>query len=181
MSSFARRVSGAIRLSPATFEEVEHDAGATGQAAALVLLASAARGLGYLQYGGPLVALSGAAISLAAWMAGASLLWMIGTRVLPGRRTEADIGQLLRTLGFAQAPGLFAVVTVISVVAPLAGLIVMLWTLMATIVAVRQALDYDDLLRAVFVCALALAAEAAIIALLMFFGLGLGLGEVPVF
>ena len=176
MAAFTNRVAGAMRLNAASFEDVEHDASATGQAAFVVLAASIARGLGYYQYGGISFAAGGALIALAAWMAGASLLWILGTRVLPGRRTEADVGQLLRTVGFAQAPGIFAAVTVIPVIAPLAGLLVMIWTLMATIIAVRQALDYEDTLRAVIVCVLAVAVEAAVVAVLALFGLGLGLG-----
>ena len=39
-SSFVERVIGAIRLDPATYEEVEHDTGATWQAAAVVAAAA---------------------------------------------------------------------------------------------------------------------------------------------
>ena len=46
MTSFAGRIIGAAKLSIATFEEVEADTTATGQAMGVVLLASVAAGIG---------------------------------------------------------------------------------------------------------------------------------------
>lgn len=46
MASFGARVIGAMKLNAATFEEVEHDTTATGQAALIVLLASVATAIG---------------------------------------------------------------------------------------------------------------------------------------
>jgi hypothetical protein len=45
-SSFVERVIGAIRLDPATYEEVEHDTGATWQAAVVVAAAAIFSGVG---------------------------------------------------------------------------------------------------------------------------------------
>ena len=45
-SSFVERVIGAIRLDPATYEEVEHDTNATWQAPVIVAAAAIFSGVG---------------------------------------------------------------------------------------------------------------------------------------
>ncbi len=165
MASFQQRVIGAMRLNAATYEDVEHDTSATGQAALVVLLSSLANGLGlYVQFG-VVAGVLRTVYVLLGWAIGAALLWIIGTRLLPGRKTEADWGQLLRTVGYAQAPGFFAVLAVVPVAGPLIRLAVALWVLAAVFVAVRQALDYDDLFRAALVVLIAWAAAVVFIAL----------------
>ena len=176
MRGFPHRVIGVFKLDAATFEAVEHDAASTGQAALIVIAASAARGLGYLQSGGWPLAAGHALIALVGWLAAASLLWILGTRVLPGRRTEADLGQLLRTIGFAQAPGVLAALAVVPGLELMDLLVAPLWTLAAMVVAVRQALDYTDTSRALVVCVLALVVESVVVGAFVTFGLGLGLG-----
>ena len=39
---------------------------------------------------------------LIGWVIGAALVLFVGTRLIPGRNTEADFGQVARVLGFAQ-------------------------------------------------------------------------------
>jgi hypothetical protein len=171
VSSFQERVVGVMRLRAATFEEVEHDASATSQAAIVVLVATIAQRLSLYDLGvrwllGSIVA------ALVAWLVGALVLFFIGTRVLPGKNTSADVGQLLRTVGFAQAPGIFAILGVLPLLGGLIGLLVFLWVLAATVIAVRQALDYDDTLRAVIVCLLAAIAWVAVVMVASLIGLG---------
>lgn len=156
MASFQQRVIGAIRLRSATYEEVEHDAGATLQAAVIVAAVSLTNSMSWYfatWHTGRFI--RGAFESLLAWAIGALFLWQIGTRLLPGKKTEADLGQLLRTVGFAQAPGLLGVLVVIPLVGLFVPFIVAIWIIGATFVAVRQALDYEDTFRAIMVCLLA--------------------------
>lgn len=171
MANFQERVVGVMRLRAATFEEVEHDTGATSQAAIVVLVATIAQRLSLYDLGvrwllGSIVA------ALVAWLIAALVLFFIGTRVLPGKNTSADVGQLLRTVGFAQAPGIFGILGVLPLLGGLIGLLVFLWVLAATVIAVRQALDYDDTLRAVIVCLLAAVAWVAIVMVASLVGLG---------
>jgi len=63
--------------------------------------------------------------------------------------TKADWGQLARTLGFAQSPGVFKVVGFIPVIRPPMFAIASIWQLAAMVVAIRQALDYTSTWRAV--------------------------------
>ena len=55
----------------------------------------------------------------------------------------ATPGELLRTIGFAQAPGVLNILAFIPVVGGLIGIITLIWSLVAGIIAVRQALDFD--------------------------------------
>jgi hypothetical protein len=174
MASFQRRVIGAIRLQSATYEEVEHDHSATLQAGAIVVAVSLTNSVSW--YFGMWDAgwiLRGAFQSLMAWVIGALFLWQIGTRLLPGKKTEADLGQLLRTVGFAQAPGLFGLLAVIPVLGLFIPFVVAIWIIAAMFIAVRQALDYDDTFRAIMVCLL-----AWIVSALTFMVLGIGASRV---
>lgn len=155
MASFQSRVIGAMMLNVSTYEEVEHDASATPQAAAVVVLASISSALSWALWGGLGNIIQGTLISLVAWVVGATVVWAIGTKLLPGPKTEADIGQLMRTVGFAQAPGLLAFIAIIPILGVLISLALLVWGIVAWVIAVRQALDYDDTMRAVIVCALA--------------------------
>jgi hypothetical protein len=173
MAAFAGRVVGALRLDVPTYEEVENDAGATGQAMLVVLMAAVANGVAGLDTGrGGLGFAAGLVGGLAGWLVWAGLTWVIGAKLLPEPTTRADIGQLLRTIGFAQAPGLLRVLGPVPVVGPLFVFAAGLWLLIAFVVAVRQALDYRSLARAVLVCILGFLAYV-LVTLLVFVLLGL--------
>jgi Yip1 domain len=156
MASFADRVVGAMRLRVATYEEVEHDVTATSEAAAVVALASVASGIGGYWLLGIVGIARGALIALIGWVIGAVVLWLIGTKIIPGKQTEADIGQLLRTVGFAGAPGLLRILGVVPGLGLVSSIVAGVWTLIATVVAVRVALDYDDNVKAIIACLIAL-------------------------
>jgi hypothetical protein len=152
MASLTERMLGAAKLDTATYEEVEADATATPQAMLVVVLASVAGGFGAIRamgVGGVLVA---ALASLIGWYVWAFITYFVGTRVLPGAKTQADIGQLLRTIGFSATPGLIRVFAIIPGLGMLVSFVASVWMLVAMIVAVRQALDYESTGRAVGVC-----------------------------
>lgn len=154
MASFTERMVGAARLNAATYEEVEADTTATGQAAGVVLLASLAGGIGSvsLQAFRPGTFFVGAVGALVGWVVWAFLTYVIGTRVLPEPQTKADMGEMLRTLGFAQSPGLIRVLGIVPGLGALVLVVSAFWMLASMVVAVRQALDYTSTLRAIGVC-----------------------------
>jgi len=139
MASFTERMIGAATLDVATYEEVEHDTKATGQAAgvvALVALAGAIGGFNEAGYG----VLGGIAWSFIGWFIWSAITLFIGTKVFDG---TADMGEMLRTLGFAQAVGVLKVVGFVPLLGWIAGVVVAIWMLVCGVVAVRQALDFD--------------------------------------
>ena len=168
MNTFARRVLGAAVLDRRTYEEVEADAGATGQAVGVVVLASVAGGIGVLGLGGqtPQALVAGIVGSLIGWMAWAGLTYLIGTRLLPEPQTRADFGELLRTIAFASAPGFLRVLGAIPFLGLTIYAIASMWMLLAMIVAVRQALDYQSTGRAVGVCVLGWALSLVVAAVI---------------
>jgi hypothetical protein len=168
MASFQDRVVGAMRLNVATFEEVEHDAAATAQAAMVVGAAALSAGLA----SGTSHALFGVVAGLIGWAIGSFVVLIVGTKLLPGKNTQADYGQMLRTMGFAQAIGLFGILTIIPLLGYLVWFVIQVWVLVAMVIAVRQALDYDDTLRAVITCVVAWAIMIVVAMIFAAFGLG---------
>jgi len=155
-NTYLQRLIGAAALDVAVYEEVEADESATLQACATVLLSSFAAGIGSRGLGGNTVA-NIAFISTAAlltWGAWALVTYAIGVRILPQPQTRSNVGELLRTLGFATAPGCLRVLGFLPGVAIPVFAVTAVWMLAAMVVAVRQALDYDSTLRAVAVCAI---------------------------
>lgn len=157
-ATFLRRLVGAAMLDAATYEEVEADRTATAQALAVVLCSSLAAGIGAKGMSGGSATLaffaSASVIALLTWAAWALLMFQIGARLLPASETRADPGELLRTLGFAATPGLILVFGVLPGARVAVVALAMVWTLAASVMAVRQALDYTSTARALAVCSL---------------------------
>jgi len=166
MAGLTKRMLGAAKLDVATYEEVENDPTATPQAMLVVVLASVAGGLGAMRAMGMVGLFLSALASLLGWLVWAFVTFLLGTRVLPGVRTQADVGQLLRTIGFSATPGLIRALGLIHGVDDVVAIVASLWMLAAMVVAVRQALDYESTGRAVVVCAMGFAVNFAVLFLL---------------
>jgi hypothetical protein len=91
---------------------------------------------------------------------------LIGTKLLPEPQTKADHGELLRTIGFSSAPGMLRILSIIPGLMWIVYTISGIWMLVAMVVAVRQALDYQSTLRAVGVCLIGWIIQALIVSLL---------------
>ncbi|MBU0694338.1 MAG: YIP1 family protein [Candidatus Omnitrophica bacterium] len=167
MSSFKNRIFRALRLDVNLYEEVEADKTAGFQAMGVVVLSSIAAGLGSIQRGGLAGILGGTIIALIGWYIWAYLTYFIGTKILPEPQTKADLGELLRTIGFSSSPGLIRVLAVIPGLGHIVFLAASIWMLIAMIIAVRQALDYKSTLRAVGVCAIGWIIQILIFALVL--------------
>jgi hypothetical protein len=149
---------GAALLDSGTYEGIEADRTATGQAMTVVILSSLAAGLGAGGLDGPRLTLLAVftLLALATWIAWAVLILEVGGRHLRRRETRVDLGELLRTVGFAASPGLLQVFGLIPEVRTLVFGASWLWMFAAMVVAVRHALDLSNIGRAMFVCGVAL-------------------------
>jgi len=170
---FPLRLIGALAIDPVIYEEVEADPSATGQALVVVVLSSLSAGIGAFGWGTASVRgilfISG--LALLSWVTWAVITFEIGTRLMPEPGTRADVGQLLRTIGFAATPGMLRIFGIVPGATVPAFVITAIWMLVAMVVAVRQALDYTSTGRAVAVCGLGWALSIGIaIALQVFFG-----------
>lgn len=171
---FGDRVIGVLRLDPRAYEEIEHDQSATTQALTVVLLAAIAQGIGALggdenQGNGFVGGIVGALIT---WVLFSVVAYFVGTTLFATPNTSATIGQVLRTIGFAQAPKLLLVLGFIPVVGGFVGLVAWVWFAATAIIALRQALDFDTA-RAVGTAVVALIAPFLVLLLL---GTILGIG-----
>jgi hypothetical protein len=157
IGSFAYRALGAAVLERSVYEGVEHEPGATRQAALVVIASSVAAGIGASGWHGPraLPLLLVTGMALVTWIAWAVIILHVGGRWLPEAQTRVDLGQLLRTVGFAASPGLLQVFAWIPEITQAVFIASWLWMLAAMTVAVRQALDFRSMGRAFAVCGLA--------------------------
>ena len=165
MGSLQERLIRAARLDVQLYEEVEADQSAMGQATVVVVLSALAAGIGNLGNGGFQGLVTGTLAALLGWYLWAFLTYFIGTRLLAEPQTQADHGELLRTIGFASAPGLIRVVGIIPGLQGLVFLVAGVWMLTAMVIAVRQALDYTSTGRAIGVCLIGWIVNALLIGL----------------
>ena len=165
MSSFVDRIIRAAKLDVNLYEEVEADKSALGQAMGVVVLSSIAVGLGSIVKAGISGILIGTILALVGWLIWSYLTYIIGTKLLPEPETKADYGELLRTIGFSSSPGLIRVLGIIPVLGGTVFLVAGIWMLVAMIIAVRQALDYQSTLRAVGVCIIGWIIQAIVLGL----------------
>jgi hypothetical protein len=136
------RLSGVFRLNSNTFEEIEHDQSATGQAAIIVAVVAllSALGSGFFasaSQGSFLTSfLSTLVWTFLGWIIWSLVTYFVGTTFFRG---QATVGEMMRVIGFAFAP------QVLSIIPCIGGLVGAIWSLVAGFIAVRQGLDLDDL------------------------------------
>jgi hypothetical protein len=138
MASFTERMIGAATLDISTYEEVEHDTSATGQAAGVVALVAIASAIGGIGEGGAGV-VSAIITAFVGWLIWAAVTLFVGTKLFGG---TADMGEMLRTLGFAQSIGVLRVLDIVPLLGWIVALVTSIWILVCGVVAVRQALDF---------------------------------------
>jgi hypothetical protein len=149
--TFGQRIMGVLRLDVVTFEEIESDAAANGQAVAVVIVASLAAGIGAGLLAGGLGLMRETLAALIGWVMWAAVTYVIGTKLLPEPQTRSDMGELLRVIGFSYVPNVFAFFAFVPLVGWLVRIVVAFWLLATTVIAVRQALDYRSTGRAFIV------------------------------
>jgi len=142
MDSVADRIIGAAMLNPDAYEAVERDTNATVTAFLIVVLAAIATGIGGLTDNGLNGLIGGIIAALISWVLYAVASYYIGTLIFKTSETRATLGELLRTLGFAQVPSFFLILSGIVILGWIVSIIVFFWILATTIVALRQALDF---------------------------------------
>jgi len=166
MQIYLDRIIRAAKLDINLYEEVEADKGAMSQAMGVVVLSSIAAGIGSIGTIGTKGIIIGAITALIAWYVWAYMTYFIGVKILPEPQTKADHGELLRTIGFSSSPGLIRVLAIIPGIGGIIFMIASVWMLVAMVVAVRQALDYQSTLRSVGVCMIGWVIQAIILMIL---------------
>ena len=152
MADLFDRMIRASKLDVNLYEEVEADRGSMGQAATVVIISSIASGIGSMGVIGLGGLIIGTVAALIGWVAWAFIAYIIGAKLLPEPQTKADVGELLRTTGFASSPGVLRILAFIPLIGVLLSIVASVWMLVAMVIAVRQALDYKSTWRAILVC-----------------------------
>ena len=165
-SVFVDRIFRACKLDITLYEEVEADKSATFQAALVVVLSSLAAGIGAISLGSYNFIMP-AVISLISWYIWAYLIFFIGVKLFPEPTTKSDHGELLRTIGFSSAPGLIRIFGITPELMTITFVGAGIWMLVAMIIAVRQALDYQSTWRAVGVVVIGFLIQATVLILLL--------------
>jgi hypothetical protein len=183
--SITDRMMRAARLEVPLYEEVEADTTATNQALLVVVIVAVAAGLGsaigagITGQGSALVGrlIGGILSALLGWAVWSYVIYFVGTRIFGG---TATYGELLRTLGFAETPGVLYIFGFIPVLGGLIALVAFIWSLVAGFIGTRQALDLDNTKTffAIVVGLVALFVVLAIIAVFLglIFGAGVAMG-----
>ncbi|MSP13653.1 MAG: hypothetical protein EXR62_11945 [Chloroflexi bacterium] len=144
------RLMRALQLKPDVYEEVEHDQGATVEALIIVVIVALATALGIIistidpvrpVYASGMTPLGSIIREIGGWLIWSFLAFIIGTRIFKGQATYQE---LLRTIGYANAPGLLSIFGFLPVIGGADVIIGFVWRLATGYVATRQALDIDD-------------------------------------
>ena len=163
---YVNRIIRACQLDVSLYEEVEADKSATFQAAGVVVLSSLAAGVGAISLGASNF-LMAPLLSLVSWYVWAYIIYFIGAKLFPEPTTVADHGELLRTIGFSSAPGLIRVFGFTPELMSITFIGAAIWMLVAMIIAVRQALDYQSTWRAVGVVVIGFLTQAIFLVMIL--------------
>ena len=163
---FLRRFIGALVLDASIYEDIEADRSRGLQSLLVVAMAAAGGGVGVVGLGltGPAGFLAGAVIVLGAWLVWIIAISVVGTIALPEPQTRSGAGEVMRTVGFAMAPGVLLAFAAMRPAALPVFVIVAVWILAAMVLAMRQALDYRSTARAIAVCVVSWLVAAGLVA-----------------
>lgn len=142
---------GAMQGSAATFEEIERDQSAMGQAVTVIVIAGVAALIGNIFRAGISAGVVAMIISLIGYAVWAVVVTIVGTKLMPEPTTKADFSETFRTIAFAASPGVFNVLAIIPFLGPLLSFLISLWSLVIMVIAIRVALDYSNTGRAIIV------------------------------
>lgn len=152
MATLGQRMVGAMKADVATFEEIERDPTAMGQAVTVIVIAGVAAMIGNIFRNGISGGIMALILSLIGYGIWTVTVTLVGTKLMPEPQTKADFAETFRTIGFAAAPGVLNVIMIIPFLGPLLGFLISIWSLVVMVVAVRTVLDYTSTGRAIVVC-----------------------------
>jgi Yip1-like protein len=155
MANLTERMIGAMKADVKTFQEIEADPNAMGQAITVIVIAGVAALIGNIfrsGIGGGIMALIMSLIGYAIW---SILVVLIGTKVMPEPTTKANFNEAFRVIGFTASPGVFNVLAIIPFLGAVISFFIGIWMLVIGVIAVREVLDYSNTGRAIIVCLIA--------------------------
>jgi hypothetical protein len=138
-----------------TFQEIEADPTAIGQAVTVILIAGVASLIGNLFRLGFFFGLMNLVITVLTYALWSIVVVLIGTKVMPEPTTKADFAEGFRVIGFTAAPGVFNILAIVPFLGPVISFFIGIWMIVIGVIAVREVLDYSNTGRAIIVCIIA--------------------------
>jgi hypothetical protein len=148
MSRFFDRAFRAAKLDSSVFDEVMADTKAMTQAIIVVFLYGAAVAYGTFGRAGVAGINSAIVITLIGWYIWAFSIYIAGARMFPETQTTADRKAFMRALCFASSPGWLRLLGLIPELGGAVFVVASVWMIVATVVAVKKALNYTSTYRA---------------------------------
>jgi hypothetical protein len=158
---------GVMKADVKTFQEIEADTGAMGQAVTVIVIAGVASLVGNIFRQGVFGGVEALILSLISYALWSLLVVLIGTKLMPEPSTKADFNEAFRVIGFTAAPGVFSVFAIIPFLGYLILFAIAIWTLIIGVIAVREVLDYTSTARAIIVCLIAMVVVWIVTALIV--------------
>jgi hypothetical protein len=155
MASLGQRMVGAMQADVKTFQEIEADPTAMGQAVAVIVLAGVASLIGNIFRHGAIYGVMSLIVTVLLYALWSLVIVLIGTKAMPEPATKADFSEGFRVIGFTASPGVFNILAIIPYLGPLISFAIWIWMVVIAVVAVREVLDYSNTGRAIIVCVLA--------------------------
>ncbi len=141
----------ALQLEDRVYEEVASDPRSLAQSILLMAISSLAAGVGG---SGGIVEnmLPAASTFLTAWMSSVVVIYLVGTKVFPGRVRHNRFLPLLRTTGFATSPGIVRFLGFPPATSAIVAVGATLWLFGAMVFAVRYTFQCKSFSHALRVC-----------------------------
>ncbi len=155
-----QRMMGAAMFNADTYEEIEADPGAIGQAIGVVILVTICGMVGGVIAGllggaGPLAIVlglvAGLVFGILRWAIWVSVISLVGGMILRTSNTQTSWAEIGRVVGFAYTPGVLSIFAFVPFIGNLFPIVAFVWTAAAVTLAVRQALDFESTGRAIAV------------------------------
>jgi hypothetical protein len=167
MASLQERMIGAMRGDVKTFQEIEADPTAIGQAVTVIVIASLASLIGNIFRAGLTFGIMQMIMALVGYAIWSFLIVIVGTKIMPEPTTKADFQEGFRVIGFTASPGVLNILAIIPFLGPLISFVISLWMLVIGVIAVKEVLDYSNVGRAIVVCLIALIVWWCVVFLVM--------------
>lgn len=156
MATLGERMIGVMKADVKTFQEIEADPAAIGQAITVIVIAGVAALIGNIFRAGVFGGITALIVSLISCAIWSLLVVVIGTKIMPEPATKANFSEAFRVIGFTTAPGVFRVFAILPFLGPLISMVIAIWTVIIGVIAVREVLDYSSTARAIIVCLIAM-------------------------
>lgn len=155
MATLTERMVGAMQANVKTFQEIEADSNAMGQAVAVIVIAGVAALIGNVWRAGIGVGVMRLISSIIGYALWSLIVVLVGTKLMPEPTTKADFNEGFRVIGFTASPGIFNVLAIVPFLGQLISFVIWIWMVVIGVVAVREVLDYTSTARAIVVCLIA--------------------------